>query len=269
MRIRFALFCTLLLLASCRPSRPEQIVLASTTSTEDSGLFGALLPAFERDEPGYNVLVVAVGTGEALEIGRRADADVLLVHAPPAESVFVSQGHARERLPVMYNDFIIVGDTSDPAGIRGERDAVAALRSIANQSQAFVSRGDRSGTHSKELQLWREAGVNPDTLHAKSWYLEIGQGMGETLGFASEKGAYTLSDRGTFLARAATLRLGVLSEGDPRLRNLYHVITVQRARNPEGAATFAAWLTSEKGRAVIEHFGVERFGQPLFRPLPE
>lgn len=269
MHKRFAFFCILVLLTSCRSSRPEQIILASTTSTEDSGLFGELLPAFERDEPGYKVVVVAVGSGEALEIGRRGDADVLLVHAPPAESVFVGQGHAIERRPVMYNDFVIVGDSSDPARIRGERDAVDALRSLAVQMQPFVSRGDRSGTHSKELQLWREAGINPDTLHAKSWYFEIGQGMGETLGFASEKSAYTLSDRGTFLARAGTLRLRVLSEGDPRLRNLYHVITIKRARNPEGAAAFAAWLTSEQGRSVIERFGVERFEQPLFRPLPD
>jgi len=267
--MRLALLALLLLFTSCRPSRPEQIILASTTSTEDSGLFGELLPAFEAEEPGYKVMVIAVGSGEALEIGRRGDADVLLVHSPAAESVFVAQGNAIERLPVMYNDFVIVGSDSDPAGIRGERDAAAAFRTIAEQTQPFVSRGDRSGTHSKELQLWRAAGINPDTLHGKGWYYEIGQGMGETLGFASEKGAYTLSDRGTYLARANGLRLGVLSEGDPRLRNLYHVITVRRARNPEGAEAFARWLTSDKGRAVIETFGVERFDQPLFRPLPE
>lgn len=266
---RLALCFALLLFTSCRPPRPEQIILASTTSTEDSGLFGELLPAFERDESGYKVMVVAVGSGEALEIGRRGDADVLLVHAPPAESVFVAQNHAIDRWPVMFNDFVIIGDSTDPAGIAGQRDAVAALRQIAEAKQPFVSRGDRSGTHSKELQLWRAAGINPDSLHGQSWYYEIGQGMGETLGFAGEKRAYTLSDRGTYLARRSAVHLRVLSEGDPRLRNSYHVITVRRARNPDGGAAFARWIVSEKGRAVIASFGIERFGQPLFRPLPE
>jgi tungstate transport system substrate-binding protein len=239
-----------------------QLVLGSTTSTEDSGLFRVLIPAFERAQPGTSVHVVAVGTGQALELGRRKDADVLLVHAPAAESEFVAKGFGIKRCVVMYNDFVIVGPVTDPAGIKGLKDATDALRRVAQSRALFVSRGDDSGTHKKERALWEEAHIAP----SGAWYLQAGQGMAEVLAIASEKSAYTHTDRGTYLAVQDHNALEVLVEGDKRLINQYGVIPVTGARNPAGAEAFAQWITSVQGQQVIGDFGVAKFGRPLFIP---
>ncbi|MBI4545091.1 MAG: substrate-binding domain-containing protein [Gemmatimonadetes bacterium] len=248
--------------APSRSERARPLILASTTSTEDSGLFDELIPAFERAHPQYDVKVIAVGSGQALELGKRQDADVLLVHAPAAESAFVAQGYGLERRQVMYNDFVVVGPPADPAGVRGAADAAAALRRIAAASAPFISRGDASGTHQKERQLWQAARLEP----VGAWYRDAGQGMGEVLSIASEKQAYTLTDRATYLALQHALLLEVLLEGDPRLFNPYGVIPVSGARNLAGARAFAAWITGREGQALIGRYGVARFGQPLFVP---
>jgi tungstate transport system substrate-binding protein len=240
-------------------------VLASTTSTEDSGLFDVLLPAFQQAYPQYRVQLVAVGSGEALRLGRRGDADVLLVHSPAAESMFVADGHAQSRASVMTNDFVLLGPPSDPAQLSGGHDAVAALQRIAARRAPFVSRGDSSGTHVKEIALWRAAGVDPES--TSPWRIEVGQGMGETLHIASEREGYTLSDRSTWLAQSPTLQLKLLVEGDPRLQNPYSVIVVRNARNGAGARAFAGWVTSAAGQHVIAEFGRARFGRPLFKPM--
>lgn len=252
------------LAAGCAPdgAGPAQLILASTTSTEDSGLFEELLPAFEAAHPGHRVRVIAVGTGEALEIGRRGDADVLLVHAPAAESAFVAEGYGTERRDVMYNDFVIVGPPSDPAGVGGLTVAADALRRIAEAGAAFVSRGDDSGTHRMERALWTAAGVEP----AAPWYLDAGQGMGEVLRIASERQSYTLTDRATYLFMQQTLELHVLVEGDQTLFNQYGVIPVAGARNAEGAAAFVEWITGAQAQSLIARYGLERFGRPLFTP---
>lgn len=246
---------------ACAEPRTE-LLLASTTSTEDSGLFEVLLPAFTEAHPDVEVNVTAVGTGQALELGRRKDADVLLVHAPAAETAFVAGGHGTVRCEVMYNDFVIVGPGADPAGVAGMDDAPAALRQIAAAGSEFVSRGDDSGTHRKEQALWsvleREA--------AGDWYMEVGQGMAETLRMASERQAYALTDRATFLNQRDGLALEVLVEGDERLFNQYGVIPVAGASHPEAARAFAVWITSERAQALIGSYGVEGFGRPLFVP---
>ena len=251
----------LVVLAGCA-REPRELLLASTTSTEDSGLFDVIIPAFEAAHPELDVQVTAIGTGQALELGRRGDADVLLVHAPAAESAFVAAGHGRVRCEVMYNDFVLVGPVSDPAGIAGSRDAAAALRRIAEAGAAFTSRGDDSGTHRKERSLWEAAAVTP----AWPWYLEVGQGMAETLRMASEKRAYTLADRATYLNMRRGMDLAVQVEGDPRLFNQYGVIPVTAAANGEGAAAFATWITGAEAQHLIGEYGVATFGQPLFVP---
>lgn len=268
--------------AADRPGEAVTITLASTTSTEDSGLFDELIPAFQEDHPGIRVRVIAVGSGQALEIGRRRDADVLLVHSPAAESVFVAQGHAEARHPVMHNDLIIVGPAEDPAGARTAASAADALRRIAEARAVFVSRGDESGTHMAELALWNAAGIavpgaplspvareQQDAAPARKaadWYLDAGQGMADVLRIASERQAYTLTDRATFTALQATLRLEVIFEGDAALANPYSVITVRGASHPTGARIFADWLIGPRGQAVIARFGRDRFGHPLFNP---
>lgn len=248
------------LLTGCGEER-STVVVSSTTSTEDSGLFDVLIPAFEEAHPGLAVHVLAVGSGQALELGRRGDADVVLVHAPAAESAFVAEGHGLGRRPLMYNDFVLVGPPADPAGIRGLKVGAEALRRIAERESPFVSRGDDSGTHRKELALWRLSGTSP----GGPWYMEAGQGMGEVLRVAAEKGAYALSDRSTFLFMPR-LALEILVEGDPRLVNPYGVIAVRGAKNPEGAGAFVDWITAREGQALIAGYGVDRFGQPLFHP---
>lgn len=238
------------------------LLIASTTSTEDSGLFDVLLPAFMEAHPEVRVKVTAVGTGQALELGRRRDADVLLVHAPEAESAFVAAGHGTARCGVMYNDFVLVGPRSDPAGVAGSSDVVIALRRIAASRSEFISRGDDSGTHRKERALWQAARVEP----SGRWYMEVGQGMAESLRMATERRAYALTDRATYLNQRPTLTLAILVEGDERLFNQYGVIPVSGVSHPEAARVFALWITGAEGQALIGDYGTERFGQPLFAP---
>lgn len=240
------------------------MVLASTTSTDDSGLFDVLLPAFERAQPEYDVKVIAVGSGEALALGRRLDADVLLVHAPAAEKAFMADGYGAARRPVMSNAFVIAGPPDDPVGVGRASNASDALRRIAAAEAQFISRGDSSGTHYKELELWTRARLRPS--RADHWYIEAGQGMGDVLRVASERGAYVLTDRGTLLSLAETLEIEALFERDTSLRNPYSVITVAGGRNSAGAQAFADWIVSPSPQTIIREYGRERFGEPLFAP---
>jgi tungstate transport system substrate-binding protein len=257
--VGFALLATL---AACRrPPPAREIILATTTSTQDSGLLDALLPRFVAAH-GTRVKVIAVGTGEALAMGARGDADVLLVHARRAEDEFMAKGLGLLRLDVMHNDFLLVGPPADPAQAKGA-DIVAALQRIATSRVLFVSRGDRSGTHQKELTLWKEARVEP-----AAWRVETGQGMGETARVASEKRAYTLIDRATYLAQRRSLDLVPIAEGDARLFNPYGVIVVSptrfaRVRGAEATA-LARWLVSPETQRLIGAFGKDRYGQSLF-----
>lgn len=248
--------------------------LATTTSTYDSGLLDAILPIFEEQE-NAQVDVVAVGTGQAIALGEAGDADVILVHARAREDAFIAEGHGTERLDVMYNDFVIVGPAGDPAGIKGVLLASEALSTIAAVEASFASRGDDSGTHTKELSLWDAAGMRPDS--ESDWYDSLGQGMGSTLNYANEVGAYTLTDRGTYLSQAHNLpNLMIVVGGasidenaDPSLLNPYGVIPVSPARgsiDTELASSFTEWITSREAQALIESFGVEEYGQPLFYP---
>jgi len=249
---------------ACRGS--DDVILATTTSTQDSGLLDALVPAFEETS-GYHVKVIAVGSGQALAMGERGDADVLLAHSPDAEEEFVSNGFGVNRQLVMHNDFIVVGPEDDPAGAGDASDAIEALRALADGEAPFISRGDDSGTHKLELKLWEELGTDPK---GQSWYEESGAGMGETLQIANQRRAYTISDRATYLAQRDNLDLAVLHEGDGRLLNIYHVIAVNPERfdglNDEGALAFADFLVSPQGQQLIGDFGVEKFGEPLFVP---
>jgi tungstate transport system substrate-binding protein len=241
---------------------PTRLILASTTSTQDSGLFDVLIPAFEKANPGYDVEVIAVGTGEALTMGKNKDADVLFVHAKADEEAFVAEGFGTERRDVMYNDFVFLGAESDPAGFGSAAGISAALKSVASEQAIFVSRGDDSGTHKKEKKLWAAADIEP----AGAWFLSTGQGMGESLKVASEKQGYILSDRATYLSMKDALDLTIVREGDSGLLNQYGVLLVSEAQNLEGAQAFADWITSDAGQQVIASFGVERFGQALFVP---
>ena len=239
----------------------SEAILATTTSTQDSGLLDELVPDFE-EEFDCTIKTVAVGSGEALEMGERGDADVLLVHSPDAEEEFMAGGHGLSRDPVMHNDFVIVGPASDPAGVGGAVDAADALTRIADSTAPFASRGDDSGTHTKELALWDEAGVEP----SGDWYFETGQGMGETLTIAGQKSAYALTDRGTFLA-TANLDSEILYEGSDDLQNHYHVIVVDRGEEPAPCAEeLAGWLQVPEVQERIGGFGVEQYGEPLFVP---
>ncbi len=242
------------------------ITLASTTSTEQSELFGHLLPIFTR-ATGIAVRVVALGTGQALDVARRGDADVVLVHDRAAEERFVVEGHGGPRRPVMYNDFVILGPAADPAGIAGLRDSAAALRRVATAGAAFVSRGDRSGTHAAELRLWQEAGINP-VAGRGAWYREVGQGMGPALNTAAAQDAYILADRGTWLAFRNRQGLRVLVEGDRRLFNQYGVMVVDPARHPHvqaaAARRFVGWLVSPAGQQAIGRYRIG--GEAVFVP---
>ena len=233
---------------------------------QDSGLLDVLIPLFEA-ETGYTVQTVAVGTGQALKMGEEGNADVLLVHAPSSEVTFMDGGFGKDRALVMHNDFIIVGPATDPAGIKGMASAVEALTLIFNSGATFVSRGDDSGTHKKELELWKKAALDPA---GQNWYLETGQGMGATLIVASEKNAYTLTDRATYLAQKDNAQLDLLLEGDPPLLNIYHVITVNPEKWPkvnyEGAMAFLNFLLKQSTQDVIGKFGIDLYGQPLFYP---
>jgi tungstate transport system substrate-binding protein len=261
-----AILSVVFFLVSCNPTtQNKDLLLVSTTSTQDSGLLDVLLPAFTA-KTGYNVQLVAVGSGQALKIGEQGNADVILLHSPAAEKEFVAKGFGIDRRLVMHNDFVIVGPVSDPAMIRGETP-VDALKKIFASRITFVSRGDDSGTHVKELALWKSAGLDPA---GEDWYIETGQGQGATLSIASEKGGYALTDRGTFLAYKSNVDLEILVEGDPFLLNVYHVITVNPEKFPnvnlEGAKAFANFITSDEGQKVIADFGEDKFAQPLFYP---
>ena len=241
------------------------IILATTTSTQDSGLLDLLIPIFQENN-GYLAKTVAVGTGKALKMAEEGNADVLLVHAPAAEKELMEAGFGKERFLLMHNDFVIVGPPGDPAMVAGLNSTDEALARISNSGSSFVSRGDDSGTHKKELALWNEANIMP----AGEWYLESGQGMGASLKIASEKSAYTLADRGTYLALRENLDLDVFVEGHPSLLNIYHVILVNPDIWPnvnyEGASAFAKFITSAEIQTLIGEFGIDRFGQPLFTP---
>ncbi len=273
-----ALVLFVLLLAACGQDEPEVLRLATTTSTADSGLLDAILPAFEEAH-NARVDVVAVGTGEAIVLGEGGDADVILVHARSREDAFVAAGHGGPRVDVMYNDFVLVGPVDDPAGIGNLTTAQEALAAIAAAGEAgnaaFASRGDDSGTHTREMSLWEAAGMTPDP--TAGWYNSLGQGMGDTLVFANETGAYTLTDRATFLAIRDNLpNLALLVGGnsiaensDPALLNPYGVIPVNPDKgniNADLAADFVAWLTSVETQQAISEFGQAEFGQPLFYP---
>ena len=276
------LLVTALLVAGCGLSAtptpvppPQTLRLATTTSTADTGLLDGILPAFEKAN-NCKVDVVAVGTGQAIEIGRKGDADVLLVHARASEDLFVKDGFAVARYDVMYNDFILVGPKSDPAGAAGKDLAKDAFKAIMEKQATFVSRSDKSGTHTKELSVWSSISVTPTT--SMTWYNAIGQGMGDTLIFANEKQGYTLSDRGTYLAMRDKLpNLVVIVGGDnlannkdKALLNPYGVLPVNPEKYPSVnsklATAFVAWITSAETQKAIGDFGAEKFGQPLFYP---
>ena len=251
------------LAAASQAAATKNVILATTTSTQDSGLLDVLVPLFEN-RTSYLVKTIAVGTGQALAMGRRGDADVLLVHAPPEEEKFMSEGHGTKRRPFMYNDFVLVGPPSDPAKIAKAKSAVEALRNIAASQTLFLSRGDNSGTHILEKGLWADAGIQP----SGTWHQQSGQGMGQTLVIASEKKAYTLSDRGTYLSLKKRIELGVLFKGDPKLLNIYSVILVNPQKSPKinttGAQAFLDFMLSPEALKVIQTFGLEKFGEPLF-----
>jgi len=252
--------------AGCvRPATPSRLILATTTSVEDSGLLQELVPAFEAVHPEYDVQYTAVGSGQALELGRRGDADVLIVHSPEDEARFMADGHGADRRPVMSNEFVLLGPAGDPAGIRGIADAADAFRRIAVAAAPFISRGDQSGTHQRERSIWSAAGIEP----AGSWYTEAGVGMGEALGIASQRQAYILSDIATWLFVHGGLELEILSRGDPRLLNPYSVIRCAQAGNPAGAEDFAEWLVGDEAQTLIGRFGRSTVGEPLFVPNPK
>jgi tungstate transport system substrate-binding protein len=242
------------------------VILSTTTSTQDSGLLDVLVPLFEK-QTGYTMKTISVGTGQALALAARGEADVTLAHAPAQEKKYVAEDKMRNRRLVLYNDFLLVGPESDPARIRGERRAAAALKKIADTKARFVSRGDKSGTHSRELSLWKAAGLTP----AAPWYIESGQGMGATLGIANDRQAYTLTDRATMLAFAKRVGLKPMVEGDKLLLNIYSVMEVNPANGPKvnaaGGKAFADFMLTPQTQAVIKTFGVDKYGQPLFVPI--
>jgi tungstate transport system substrate-binding protein len=269
-----ASFLLVFWLSACAPataappaalSNPN-LILATTTSTQDSGLLDLLIPLFEKAS-GYTVQTVAVGTGAALKMAEEGNADVLLVHAPSSETALMEAGWGKDRFLVMHNDFVIVGPADDPAGIKGMSSAVEAFQKTFAAGETFVSRGDDSGTHKMEVSLWGKAANDPK---GAEWYVESGQGMGATLTIASEKQGYTLTDRATYLANKENLSLEILVEGDAALLNVYHVITVNPEKwekaNYDGALAFANFIIAKETQDVIGQFGVDKFGQPLFFP---
>ncbi len=249
--------------AAPSPARPE-LLLATTTSTQDSGLLDVLIPDFEK-KTGYKVKTTAVGTGAALALGAKGDADVVLVHAPSAELDYMKNGNGDRRLLIMHNDFVVIGPASDPAKIKGLK-VVDAFTAIAAAKATFISRGDNSGTDILEKALWKQARIVPD----KTWYVESGTGMGQSLTVANEKKAYIVTDRATYLARRSTLQLDILVEKDAPLLNIYHVITVNATKFPKvniaGANAFADYLISPATQQLIGAFGLDKFGQALFVP---
>jgi len=242
------------------------VILSTTTSTQDSGLLDVLIPLFEK-QTGYSIKTISVGTGQALALAAKGDADVALVHAPSLEKQYVAEGKLLNRRLVMYNDFVIIGPKEDPAKARLAKSAVGALKAIEQAKASFVSRGDNSGTHVLEKALWKSAGIEPKG----AWYIEAGQGMGATLGIANERNAYTITDRGTYLALGKRVSLPILIEGDKALLNIYSVMEVNPANGPRinsaGGKAFADFMVASQTQNVIRSFGVEKFGQSLFVPV--
>lgn len=251
-----------------KPATPEnpELILATTTSTVDTGLLDVLVPMFE-EKTGYVVKTVSVGTGQALKLGENGEADVLLVHAPDSEKPLEEAGVVINRQLVMHNDFIIIGPPEDPAGVKGTTKAAEALKKIAEAGSLFISRGDESGTHKKELALWNEAGIDP---RGNAWYQETGQGMGATINVANEKLGYTLTDRGTYLAQKKNIELEIVLEGDSPLLNIYHVMQVNPEKwplvNAEGAKAFVEFMVDPEVQEIIRTYGVDKYGEPLFFP---
>jgi len=268
--LRVAVPLTLLLLAmfAARSGEAQRapVILSTTTSTQDSGLLDVLVPMFER-QTGYAVKTIAVGTGQALALAARGEADVVLAHAPALEKKYVAEGKMLNRRLVMYNDFVVIGPAEDPAKVKGRKKAADALKAIADTDARFVSLGDNSGTHVLEKALWKLAGVEP----RGGWYIESGQGMGATLGIADDRKAYTLTDRATFLAFQKRVRLPILLEGDRPLLNIYSVMEVNASNGPRvnaaGGNAFADFMLSADVQKVIKTFGVDKYGQPLFVPI--
>jgi tungstate transport system substrate-binding protein len=267
--MRLAALLTVLVLAGLPLTAEAQrspVILSTTTSTQDSGLLDALIPLFER-QTGYSVKTIAVGTGQALALAARGEADVVLAHAPALEKKYVADGKMLNRRLVMYNDFVIIGPAEDPAKIKRMTKAADALKAIAASGSRFVSRGDNSGTHNLEKALWKLAGVEPQT----GWYIESGQGMGATLGIADDRKAYTLTDRGTYLAFLKRVLLPVLVEGDAPLLNIYSVMEVNPGNGPRvntaGGKAFADFMLSAEVQKIIKTFGVDTYGQALFVPI--
>src|SRR6478672_6881396 len=249
------------------PAQDKFIVVASTTSTQDSGLFGHILPLFKA-KTGIDVKLIAQGTGQALDTARRGDADVVFVHAKPLEEKFLSEGFSLKRFPVMYNDFVLIGPKSDPAGIKGSKDIVASLKAIKDKAAPFISRGDRSGTHAAERALWKTANIDIAGADKGPWYKEIGQGMGAALNTAAASGAYVLSDRGTWISFKNKADLFIAVEGDKKLFNQYGVMLVNPAKHPhvkkELGQQFIDWLVSPEGQKAIADYKID--GQQLFYP---
>jgi tungstate transport system substrate-binding protein len=247
-------------------AQQKTIILSTTTSTQDSGLLDVLIPVFEK-KTGYFVKTIAVGSGQAMAMGQKGEADVLLVHSPAAEKKFVSEGYGINRRIIMHNDFIIVGPPGDLAKIKGIKLASEAFKKIASAQALFLSRSDKSGTHVKEMDIWKAAGINPEK---EKWYQQTGLGMGQTLSVTAEKKGYTLADRGTYLALRKNLGLDILVEGDAILLNAYHVIEVNPAKWPKvnapAAKAFADFMVSKETQDIVKTFGVEKFGSPLFFP---
>jgi tungstate transport system substrate-binding protein len=244
----------------------KNLILATTTSTQDTGLLDVLNPLFEK-KTGYFVKTISVGSGQALAMGEKGEADVLLVHSPEAEEKLMAAGFGVDRLLVMHNDYIVLGPPTDPAGIKGANTTPEAFKKIAAAGAIFLSRGDNSGTHSKERGVWKAAGINPV---GQKWYQETGLGMGQTLNVANEKNGYLIADRGTYLSLKRNLSLAILKEGDPILLNIYHVIKVNPAKWPKvntaGAKAYSDFMVSSEVQGIIKTFGVDKYGSPLFFP---
>jgi len=259
---------TLLFVFGITPVQAEEktIILSTTTSTQDSGLLDVLIPIFEK-KSGYFVKTIAVGSGQAMAMGQKGEADVLLVHSPAAEKKFVAEGYGVNRRIIMHNDFVIVGPPGDTAQIKGVKSASEAFKKIGSAGALFLSRSDKSGTHTKEMDIWKGTGIKPE---GEKWYQQTGLGMGQTLNVTAEKKGYTLADRGTYLALKKNLGLDILVEGDAILLNVYHVIEVNPAKWPKvnapGAKAFADFMVSNETQGIIKTFGVEKFGSPLFFP---
>ena len=248
---------------ACRAAENRELILATTTSVQDTGLLDVLLDLFTK-ESGYTVKPIAVGTGQAIELGRKGSADILWVHSPDDELQFVAEGYGTNRVSFMHNVFVLLGPTGDPARVRGTSAITNAFRKIAEAKSPFVSRGDQSGTHKKELKIWKQTGITP----AAPWYIEVGQGMAQTVHVANEKQAYCLADRSTQLSLRKMIQLGIVSEGDPALRNVYSLILVNPVKFPKvnaiGARALQDFLLSARTKKIVEEFGKKEYGTQLF-----